>query len=59
MTETNTEEGTASFRGFVPEVSPIRWVGPLSPSGLRDETSSEVSHRARTLLMKKLMLGNQ
>jgi hypothetical protein len=43
--QTNTKEGLASFRGFVPEVSQTRGAGPLPPFGLREETSFEASHR--------------
>lgn len=43
--ETIIEEGSASFRGFVSEVSHNRGTGPSPPFSLRDETSSEASHR--------------
>jgi len=42
--ETNTEEGSLSFRGFMPQAPPHRREGNLPPFGLRDETSSEASH---------------
>jgi hypothetical protein len=42
--KTNTEEGLAIFRGFVPEVSQTRGAGHLPPFGLRDETSFKASH---------------
>jgi len=41
MAGTNTEEGSASFRGFVPEVSPTQGAGSLPPFVLRDESCSK------------------
>jgi hypothetical protein len=42
--ETNTKEGSMSFRGFVSEAPPHQGEGSLPPFGLRDETSSEALH---------------
>jgi hypothetical protein len=42
--ETNTEEGSMSFQGFGPEVSPTRGTGASQSFHLRDEASSEASH---------------
>jgi hypothetical protein len=41
----NTEERSASFRGFVPEVSPIQETGSTPAFGLRDESGSEASYQ--------------
>jgi hypothetical protein len=43
--ETITEEGSTSFRGFVPEISPAWGDTTLPPLDLRDETSSKASHQ--------------
>jgi hypothetical protein len=45
MAGTNTEEGSASFRGFVPEVSPTQEAGSTPPFVLRDESGSEASYQ--------------
>jgi hypothetical protein len=45
MVGTNTEEGSASFRGFVPEVSPTQEAGSTPPFVLRDESGSEASYQ--------------
>jgi hypothetical protein len=45
MAGTNTEEGSASFRGFVPEVSPTQKAGSTPPFVLRDESGSEASYQ--------------
>jgi hypothetical protein len=42
--ESNTEEGSMSFRGFVPKAPQHHGEGSSSPFGLRDESSSEASH---------------
>lgn len=39
----NAEEGSASFRGFIPEVSPTPEVSPAPSFVLRDESGSEAS----------------
>lgn len=44
MAGTNTEEGSASFQGFVPEVSPTQEAGFTPPFVLRDEFGSEASY---------------
>lgn len=55
--EANIEEGLASFRGFVPEVSPARGAC-FSPSfGLRDEPSSEASHRGSDIPFEETNVG--
>jgi hypothetical protein len=45
MAGTNTEEGSESFRGFVPEVSPTQEAGSTPPFILRDESGSEASYQ--------------
>jgi hypothetical protein len=55
--ETNTEEGSASFRGFVPEVSPAQGASSSPPFGLRDEPSSEASHRGSDIPFKETNAG--
>jgi len=45
MAGTNTEEGSTSFRGFVPEVSPTQEAGSTPPFVLRDESGSEASYQ--------------
>ncbi len=42
--ETNAEEGSISFRGFVPKVSSTRGTRALQSFHLRDEPSSKASH---------------
>jgi hypothetical protein len=41
----NVEEGSASFRGFVPEVSPTPEAGAAPSFVLRDESGSEASYQ--------------
>jgi hypothetical protein len=41
----NVEEGSASFRGFVPEVSPTPEAGTTPSFVLRDEFGSEASYQ--------------
>jgi hypothetical protein len=41
----NVEEGSASFRGFVPEVSPTPEAGTAPSFVLRDESGSEASYQ--------------
>jgi hypothetical protein len=45
MAGTDTEEGSASFRGFVPEVSPTQEAGSTPPFVFRDESGSEASYQ--------------
>jgi hypothetical protein len=45
MAGTNNEEGSASFRGFVPEVSPTQRAGSLPIFALSDESRSEASYQ--------------
>jgi hypothetical protein len=45
MARTNTEKGSVSFRGFVPEVSPTQEAGSMPPFVLRDESGSEASYQ--------------
>jgi hypothetical protein len=45
MAGTNTEEGSASFRGFVSEVSPTQEAGFMPPFVLRDDSGSEASYQ--------------
>jgi hypothetical protein len=45
MAGTNTEEGSASFWGFVLEVSPTQEAGSTPPFVLRDESGSEASYQ--------------
>jgi hypothetical protein len=45
MAGTNTEEGSASFRGFVPEVSPTQEAGSTPPFVLRDEFGYKSSYQ--------------
>jgi hypothetical protein len=52
--ETNTEEGSVSFRGFVPEASLNRGTGASQPFHLRDEISSGASHNG-----SEVNLGHQ
>jgi hypothetical protein len=42
--ESNTEEGSLSFHGFVPEAPQHHGEGSSAPFGLRDESSPEASH---------------
>lgn len=46
MARTNTEEGSASFRGFVPEVFPTQEAGFSPPFVLIDESGSEASYQS-------------
>jgi hypothetical protein len=55
--ETIVEEGSVSFRGFVPEVSPARGTGHSPPFSLRDETSFEASHRGSDAHNEEVNLG--
>jgi len=55
--ETNTEKGSVSFQGFVPEVSPARGAGSLPHFGLRDETSFEASHRGSDIPLEETNAG--
>jgi hypothetical protein len=55
--ETNTVEGSTSFWGFVPEVSPNRGAGSLPYFGLRDETSSEVAHWGSDIPLEETNAG--
>jgi hypothetical protein len=45
MAGTNTEEGSASFRGFVPEVYPTQEADTTPSFVLRDESGSEASYQ--------------
>jgi hypothetical protein len=57
MARTNTEEGSASFRGFVPEVSPTRGAGSLPHFTLRDESGSEASYRGSDIPLEETNAG--
>lgn len=51
--ETNTEEGSMSFQGFVPEASSNQGEGSLPPFGLKDKTSSEASHHGSEIPLEE------
>jgi hypothetical protein len=55
--DANTEEGSASFRGFVPEVSPAQGAGYSPSFGLRYEPSSEASHRGLDIPFEETNVG--
>jgi hypothetical protein len=57
MAGTHTEEGSASFRGFGPEVSPTRGAGSLPPFALRDESGSEASYRGSDVPLEETNAG--
>jgi hypothetical protein len=57
MVGTNTEEGSASFRGFVSEVFPTRGAGSLPPFALRDEFGSEASYWGLDIPLKETNAG--
>jgi hypothetical protein len=57
MARTNTEEGSASFRGFVLEVSPTQGAGSLPPFVLRDESGSKASYRGPDTPFKETNAG--
>jgi len=57
MAGTNTEEGSASFQGFVPEVSPTRGAGSLPPFALRDESGTEASYRGSDIPLEETNAG--
>jgi hypothetical protein len=53
----NTEEGSASFRGFVPEVSPTPEAGTAPSFVLRDESGSEASYQGAETPFEEPPLG--
>jgi hypothetical protein len=53
MAGNNTEEGSASFRGFVLEVSPTQEAGSTLPFVLRDESGSEASYQGPDTLLEE------
>jgi len=57
MAGTNTEEGSASFWGFVPKVSPTRGADSLPPFALRDESGSEASYRGSDIPLEETNAG--
>jgi hypothetical protein len=57
MAGTNIEEGSASFQGFVPEVSPTRGVGSLPHFALRDESGFEASYRGLDIPLEETNVG--
>jgi len=52
--ESNTEEGSMSFRGFVPEAPQHHGEGSLVPFGLRDESSPEASQHGSEIPLDEL-----
>jgi hypothetical protein len=57
MAGTNTEEGSASFWGFVPEVSPTQEAGSTPPFVLRDESGSEASYQGPNIPLEETHVG--
>jgi hypothetical protein len=57
MAGTNTEEGSASFRGFGPEVSPTQEAGSTPPFVLRDESGSEASYQGPDSPLEETHVG--
>jgi hypothetical protein len=53
----NAEEGSATFRGFVPEVSPTPEAGTAPSFVLRDESGSEASYQGAETLFEEPPLG--
>jgi hypothetical protein len=57
MAGTNTEEGSASFRGFVSEVSPTQEAGSTPPFVFRDESGSEASYQVLDTPLEETNVG--
>jgi hypothetical protein len=57
MAGTNAEEGSTSFRGFVPEVSPTQEVGTMPSFVLKDEFGSEASYQGPDTPLEETYVG--